>query len=53
MKTKPKKNTCLRCGADRKEEHRLQLGGGCSAWGKYYNRHRWGVWRGKTHKINL
>ncbi len=24
---------CVRCGADRGE------GGGCSAWGKHYNRH--------------
>ena len=52
MPRKPKKrikDTCLRCGADRKESRRLN-DMECSAWGKGYARHLWGVFTGKTYK---
>ena len=45
------KNICLRCGIDKKDKS--QLGNGCSVYGTYYNRHFWGIWRGKTYKIKL
>ena len=51
MTPEKQKDTCMRCGADRKEERRL--GGGCSAWGTSYRGHLWGIFTGKTLKVNL
>ena len=45
--SKIKKDTCLRCGADKKEWKRLG-GGGCAVYGTYYGRHLWGNHKGKT-----
>ena len=45
------KDTCLRCGADKKETRRL--GGECSLYSRYYGRHQWGVWNGKTVTIKI
>ena len=46
---KKEKNTCMRCGADKKETRRLK--DKCSTWGKYYGNHLWGIFTGKTYKI--
>lgn len=46
-----KKDTCMRCGADKKQARQFRIG--CSAWGENYPRHVWGVFRGKTITIKV